>query len=150
MYAALRPRAPSYAAAPRPAHPASRSCVWTIYFEQRREHEEALAALTGEAPPEDPFLALERKLAEVSSILFTVLSGPGVRPAELGAEQEWMPSRPSSRRTALPPGRSSRRPLCPCPAGVPEDWGGSVGRRSCLPPPCAARSTRRLPPTQPD
>jgi hypothetical protein len=40
--------------------------VWSIYFEQRREHEAALAALAGEAPPEDPFLALERKLAEAA------------------------------------------------------------------------------------
>ena len=52
--------------------------MWSTYFQQRREHEEALAALTGEAPPEDPFLALERKLAEVR--LGSVAAAAGLCP----------------------------------------------------------------------
>lgn len=50
------------------------SCVWSIYFEQRREHEAALAALVGEAPPEDPFEALERKLAEARCFAWVTAS----------------------------------------------------------------------------
>lgn len=61
------------------------SCVWSIYFEQRRAHEAALAALAGEAPPEDPFLALERKLAEVRRCMGAV---------DRGASEPWLKACP--------------------------------------------------------
>ncbi len=44
-------------------------CVWTVYFEELKEHQAALAAAAGEAPPEDPFEALERKLAQQAAAI---------------------------------------------------------------------------------
>lgn len=39
-------------------------CVWDLYHEELRAYETALAARTGQPPPEDPFAAMERRLAE--------------------------------------------------------------------------------------
>lgn len=39
-------------------------CVWTVYVEELQQYNADLAALEGQAPPEDPFAALERQLAE--------------------------------------------------------------------------------------
>lgn len=93
-------------------------CVWTAYYEDVQQYNAELAALHGVAPPEDPFAALERRLAEQQ------------RQAEqqeqqqdpVAAEAHSVPAAPAAGAPAPPPEPPTQQQQQPTRGGSEPAW----------------------------
>jgi hypothetical protein len=96
-------------------------CVWTVYVERLQQYNAEMAALGGHAPPEDPFEALERKVAEKERRAEQNQPGPQTA---AGAAAAAMPLQASSMSAAAQPADSAACLPEPFWQGEPELMSG--------------------------
>jgi hypothetical protein len=83
--------------------------VWNLYYEQLQAHGAAVAALTGQAPPADPFAEMERRLAGQQALQATPAGAAAAEAATAAEPQMAASSRKAEQQQQAPQQAAARQ-----------------------------------------